>query len=134
MKSEAVIKNYSVKKGVLKNFAEFTRKSLLRMDYCMKGSQIKFNLNIFMRTHQRWRPLYCRCSHDDLRFYLKGAQLRRLSCEICKVLQNLIRAELYWVTTSDSQQHFWRIACFIKNISIYSQCCLGIPETALCKQ
>ena len=51
----------------------------------------------------------------------------RLSCAICKVLQNLIRAELYWVTTSDSQQHFWRIACFIKtyqftrNVALESQ-------------
>ena len=29
MKSEAVVKNYSVKRGVFKNFAEFTRKSNL---------------------------------------------------------------------------------------------------------
>ena len=40
--------------------------------------------------------------------------------KFCRALV-LKNTTYYWATASDFQQHLWRIACFISNISIQSQ-------------
>ena len=51
-----------------------------------------------------------------------------LSYETCEALKKISFKENCWSTASDFQEHFGRIACFIRKKSTN---CLGLPETAV---
>ena len=88
-------------------------------------------ISIFTGKRMLWRPFKHSCRYQNLQLHEKLTPLQMLSCEICEVLHNIIFKEGCWATTSDFQQHFRGIACFISNKSINF---LGLPETAVQKR
>ena len=86
---------YSMKKGVLRNFAKFTGKHLCQSPFLIKLQASYRNQSIDLQIKSIDWFLYEACN-----FIKKDTLAQMLSCEFCEISKNTFFTEQLWTTAS----------------------------------